>query len=133
MERGVHKYWTSEAEDRYRQLLDKCHSVGERHLIMTVRDLIKYDGRSKEARRAIIQARLRLAIMTDAELEQMAKVETEMVLAQARKRTAIAPDKKLEELLRKDSSDLMAEKLKEYKRVRAEIKEKGIKRSELES
>ena len=70
---------------------------------MTIRDILKYDGRAKEGKRALAKARLRLITATDEYLVEIAKL--------------MGPP--------------VTEKLEELKRDRAELKAKGIKASEL--
>ena len=111
MEKGVNRYWTQEQEELYKRLLDGCRTFAERHVIMSIRDVLKYDGRTKAAKRAAAQGRLRLMTATDEDLEEMAKLEVEIKGG--------------------GSPDSIPHKIQDYKRLRGEIKEKGIKRSEL--
>lgn len=96
---GLSKYWTPAAEEKCQTLLTACHTFAERHLVLTVCDRVKYDGRSKQAKRAIVHAGLRLATATDDELEELARLEAEMEVPH---------------------------KIETYKRVRARIREEGI-------
>lgn len=107
MEKGLSKDWTPEEEALYQSWLASCHTFAERDLMISLRDHLKYEGK-----RAIAQGRLRLATATDEELEEVAK---------------------LEEQLGGGGSAFVVYRLKELKKRRAEIREKGIKRSELES
>lgn len=111
MEKGLSKYWTPKAEEFYNKLLATCQTFAQRHLIMTIRDLLKYDGRTKEGKRAIAQGRLRIATVTDADIEELAKLETRM-------KGGGGPDS-------------VPDKIEDYKRLRARVRERGIKRSEL--
>lgn len=112
MEKGLSKYWTPQAEEHYKTLLDACDDFAIRHLFMTIRDLLKYDGRSKEGKRAIAQARLRIATATDEELYKLALAEELYAMAHH----LPPPQGRLEEL----------------KELRDKIREKGIKGGELE-
>lgn len=112
MEKGIIKYWTPEAEENYNRLVAGCRTFAERHLMMTLRDLVKYDQRTKEGRRTKAQAMLRLATATDKELEEMAKQKVILV--------------------GEDEAGTVAEELENFKKMRAMIGEKGIKRSDLE-
>lgn len=112
MKDGLSKYWTPQAEEYYRQLLASSYTFAERHLSMTIRDLLKYDGRTKESKRAVAQGRLRIATATDADIEELARLEAEM-------QDGGGPDSILDTI-------------EKYKRLRAELEGKGIKRSELE-
>jgi len=112
MEKGLSKSWTPKLEEYYRKLLAGCRTFAERHLLMTVMDLLKYDGRSKEGKRAIAGGRLRLATATDDDLKELARLEQTMPW--------------------RDKIPSVSERMEELKRERAEIREKGIKRGELE-
>lgn len=112
MEVGVSKYWTPEAEGYYSKILAGCNTFAQRHLVMLIRDILKYDGRSKLAKRAIAQARLRLATATNNDLEELVSLEIQM-----------------EE---EGSLSFVPGRLTSYKQLQAHIRERGIKRSELE-
>lgn len=112
MEKGISKDWTPQQERNYRRLLAGCRTFTERHLIMTVMDLLKYDGRTKEGKRAIAGGRLRLATATDKELEELAELEQVM------------PGQ--------GKLVLVSDRVEELKKERDEIREKGIKKGELE-
>ena len=111
MEKGVCNTWTPALEEFYKSLLTGPLTFAERHLIMSMRDLLKYDHRTKAGKRAVAQGRLRMMTATDEDLEQMAKLEVKMA----------------------GDSDMatLPEVLEGLKRTRARIREKGIKRSEL--
>lgn len=111
MENGISKHWTPEAEAYYEGLLARRPSFAERSLIMSLRDLLKYDGRSRGAKRAIAQARLRFSTASDEDLKELAYIETIMT----------------------EPIDFskQAERFNNYKKLRDAIREKGIKRSEL--
>lgn len=111
MENGLSKYWTPEQEEHYQKLLAGCRTFGLRHLIMTVMDLLKYDGRTKEGKRAIAQGRLRMITATDEDLNEIAKLESMMSSEEPR--------------------PLVAERLEELKKERAELQAKGIRRIDL--
>lgn len=111
MGKGIHKSWTPSSEDRAQQLIDGCRSFAEKHLIMTLRDFIKYDQRTKEGKRSQALARLRLATATDEDLEEMAKLRVK--------------------LLGEDNAGTVAEALEELKKARALVREKGFKKGEL--
>ena len=112
MEKGVNKYWTPEKEEHYKRALDSCPNFGARALIMLMRDVLKYDGRSKEGKRAISKARLRLGTASDDDLANMVTLESRITGGYDPRQ--------------------YAEKLEDLKRLRAKINQKGIKRSELE-
>lgn len=109
--KGISKYWTPKTEELWVRRLKGCRTFAESYWVMLMRDLLKYDGRTKQAKRAIAQARLRLATATDADIEELAKLESEMPQEEPRQS--------------------VAETVEELKKTRAEIREKGIKRSDL--
>lgn len=111
-EKGVSRYWTPERDKVYECLLDTCNTFAEREFIMTIRDLLKYDARTKEGKRARAQGRLRLATASDEDLKELAELE------------AMLSGRKLYSELPK--------RLEELNKLRAKIREKGIKRGELE-
>lgn len=111
MEKGVCKTWTSAQEEEFNSGLARVHTFAERHLIMSIRNLLKYDQRTKEGKRAIAQARLRIATATDDELEELSNLEQ-----------AIAKPQGLKEALATRGN---------LKEVRLRILRQGINRSEL--
>jgi len=111
-EKGVTKYWTPEQERGFTQMLATPRTFAERDLIMALHDLLKYDGRTKQAKRAVAQRRLRIATASDNELEQMAKLEAQ--------------------ILGNGSPLFMKFSLAGFKIIQAEIRARGIKRGELE-
>ena len=112
MTKETSKYWTPEAEQHYKRLLAGCRTFAQRHLVMTVRDLLKYNGRTKAGKRAIAQGRLRLAICTDEDLRELAYLE----------------------IITTEPIDFnkQAENFNSYKKLQEHIREKGIKGGELE-
>jgi len=119
MEKGVCKYWTPGKELEFEERIKRCRTFAERHLTMLIRDLLKYDGRSKEGKRAMAQARLRLTVATDEDLKELVELQVRQV--------AERPG----EIPGLHRASLVADFLGHLKKVRTEIKEKGIKRSEL--
>ncbi len=119
MEKGISKYWPPGKELEFEERIKRCRTFAERHLTMMVRDLLKYDGRSKESKRAMAQASLRLSVATDEDLKELAELQV--------RQPAESPG----EIPGLHRAVLVAEKLKELKKLRDSIREKGIKRSEL--
>jgi len=113
MGKGLSKDWTAEKEALYESYLVSCHTFAERDVMMTPREHLKYEGD-----REIAGGGLRLATATDEELEEVAKLEGQL---------------ELKEQLGGGGSTFVAYRLKKLKKQRAEIREKGIKRSELVS
>jgi len=119
MEKGISKHWTLGKELEVEERIKHCRTFAERHLTMLIRDVLKYDGRSKEGKRAMTQARLRLAIATDEDLKELAELEVRM----ERERPGEIPGL--------HRASLVATKLGHLKNTRAKIKEKGINKEEL--
>ncbi|MBA7673132.1 hypothetical protein ES703_81320 [subsurface metagenome] len=119
MEKGISKDWTPGQELKFEEHIKRCRTFAERHLTMLVRDTLKYDARTKEGKRAIAQARLRLAVATDEDLKELAELEVSM------------DREKPGEIPGLHRASLIAENLGHFKNVRAEIRERGIKREEL--
>lgn len=114
MEKGVHKTWTPGKELEFEERIKRCRTFAERHLTMLLRDVLKYDARSKEGKRAMTQARLRLAIASDEDLKELAELE----VSKERERPGEIPGL--------HRASLVATKLGHLKNDRAKIKEKGI-------
>lgn len=110
MENGINSTWTPETAEWWQSRIDTCPTFASRHLITGLRDLQKYDGSSREGKRADAQARLRMATATDKELRDLA--ELKVILLKGKAVTV------------EDELDLLM-------RTRARIREEGIKRSEL--
>ena len=119
MEKGVAKTWTPGGEIMFEERIKRCRTFAERHLTMALRDLLKYDGRSKQGKRAIVQGRLRLATATDEDLNGLAKLEA----------SVLGDPGQIPGLSR---FTLEQERLEDLKKVRAAIREKGIKKGELQ-
>ena len=121
MEKGLSKYWTPEAEEHYKRLLAGCESFAQRDLVMNVRDLLKYDLRTKAGKAAVAQGRLRIAVATDEDLEEMASLA---IVAEN--------DKGIEKGMAIEQLEPFQElKVKELKELQTRIRTRGIKRSEL--
>lgn len=108
MEKGIRKDWTTGREKVYENLLATCHTFAEQQLIMVIRDLMKYDQRTKAGKRANAQAKLCLVTCSDDELKELAELESELM------------------------GGTILEQLAHLKQARSDIQEEGIKRSELE-
>lgn len=120
IEKGVCETWTPGQEELWERRLRLRLTFAERHLAISIRDLLKYDLRSKQAKIAIAQGRLRIAIATDKELEEIATLEARM------------QGERQGEIPGLGIAVLVIERLKLLKNTRAKIRERGIKRSELE-
>ena len=119
MEKGISKHWTPGQELKFEERIKRCRSFAERHLTMEIRDLLKYDGRTREGKKAIAQARLRLAVATDEDLKELAELEVSMEREKPREIPGL------------HRASLVAENLGRLKKVRAEIREKGINKEGL--
>ena len=112
MEKGINKTWTPQQEEYWAGRLNQCHTFAERHLTTILHNLFKYDWRTKQAKKANAQARLQFIVATDAELEELAKLEAGIYL--------------------ETDPEQVAKRLEVLKGKRDEFREKGIKRSDLE-
>jgi len=112
MEKGISKTWTPQQEEHYKEVLASCHDFAGQYLTMTIRDLLKYDARTKEGKRAIAKARLRLATATDDDLANLAILEG-----------ALAGNTTMEVVLGR---------LGDLEKARAKARQKRIKKEELE-
>ena len=112
MEKGIAKTWTPEQEKFWAGRLSGCHTFAERHLTTILRNVYKYDWRTKQAKKANAQARLQFIIATDADLEGLANVQAKIY-------QATAPEQ-------------VAKRFEELKKQRDALREKGIKRSDLQ-
>ena len=121
MEKGVSKYWTPEQERGFNQMLASSQTFAERDLVMSIRDLLKYDLRTKEGKRAVTKARLRIAVATDEDIEHMAALQVGL-----ENKEGIERDMTVEELL-----PLQEARVEVLKKLRAKMRHRGIKRSEL--
>jgi len=79
-------------------------------------NLFKYDGRTKQAKKANAQARLQFIIATDAELGELAEFEAKFY-------QATDPDT--------GANKTVAQRLEKLKKRREALREKGVKRSDL--
>ena len=108
---GLSKSWTPERERKSQRLIDGCCGFAMQHLLMHLRDLEKYDQRTREGKRASSRATLRIATATDEELEELAKLQSS--------------------IMEETDPELVAEKLEKLKGQRARLWERRINRSEL--
>jgi len=118
-EDGVSKYWTPGQEMEFEHRLKGCRTFAEKHLVMLTRDLLKYDGRSKAAKRAFSQARLRLSTASDKDLKEMAELEAAM----QRDNPGEIPGF--------TKASFTAQRRKELENTRAKIKTAGIKKEQI--
>ena len=108
---GISKQWTPEQEELWKKRLRSCRTFAQRHLTLLIRDLLKYDRRSRESKKRFAQARLQLAVASDRDLEEMAKIICQMP----------AEGKPI----------AFSEELEEQKQSQARIRERGVKPQEL--
>lgn len=113
VENGITRDWTPGLEIMFEQAIKGRLSFAKRHHLMFLRDTLKYDGRSKEGKRTLTQARLRLAIATDAELWELAELHVKQA----------APGDDITELKR---DVIVSRQLEILKGLRTSIREKGI-------
>ena len=77
-EDGVNSNWAETDEARWNDLLVSVETFAVKHVLLLFRAIIKYDLRTVAGRRAIKQARLRLATATEDDLREMAEFEAEL-------------------------------------------------------
>lgn len=118
-EEGVSKYWTPGQEMEFEHRLKGCRTFAERHLVMLTRDLLKYDGRSKAAKRAFAQARLRLATASDKDLKEMAELEAGLQKDKPGEIPGFA------------RANFAAQRMNELEKTRTKIKRSGIGKEQL--
>ena len=112
MGKGVNQYWTPGVELEYEEHIKRCRSFAERHLMATIRDMLKYDHRTRAGKRATAQSRLRLATATDQDLKELAQLKVH--------------------LLQEADIGTAEEVLGQLNKDRARVREEGFKRSEIE-
>lgn len=122
IEKGVTKYWTPEQERGFTQMLATARTFAERNLLMSISDLLKYDLRTKQAKRAIARGRLRLAVASDEDLKELAALQVGLA-----NKERIEKGMTMEELL-----PLLEARVEVLKKLRAKIRARGTKRGELE-
>jgi len=106
MEKGLCKDWTPEMEVRFQRRLAGARTWAERHAFQTICNLIRYDLRTTEAKKARARLQLDLVVATDQDLRELAELEKETYLA--------------------DSSSSIEERLEELINGREAIKARGI-------
>ncbi|MBA7619562.1 hypothetical protein ES703_26901 [subsurface metagenome] len=111
MAKGTGRYWTEAVERLYERYLAGCENFAQRHLVMSIRDLVKYDQRTKQGKRATAQARLRLATASDEDLEQLAKLRVQIFY--------------------NGDSQFVDEAIEHYRQLRERVREKGVGKEEV--
>lgn len=107
----INSTWTPKTEEWWQSRIDTCPTFASRHLLTGLRDVLKYDLRSREGKRTDAQSRLRIATATDKELRDLAELKV---------------------ILLKDKAVTVEDELEVLIQTRARINREGIKRSELE-
>ena len=105
MEKGTRKDWTPESEEIFIYFLNRCTTSAERQLITVIRDLAKYDQRTRAGKRARAKSQLYLFNCSDNDLIELAKLESLLLGCP------------------------VEDKLAQLRLAQSYIKEKGIKRS----
>jgi len=72
---GVTKSWNDQLEILFDDALVKVQGFGERDLILSLRDKLKYDGRTRKGKLASKRIQIRLAMASDDDLADLAKCE----------------------------------------------------------
>lgn len=78
-EKGLRKCWTPILEMEFDYLLNGPNMSGpncfaRRHVITSLQDTLKYDGRTREGKRALASTRLRIATATNEELREISEL-----------------------------------------------------------
>ena len=108
MEKGLNKHWTHEHEVLHQKLLEGATSFAERYMLTMVCNVMKYDGRSRAAKKATARLQLTLATASDDDLLAVAKLWHE-----------------IDGYPTHPTAD---ERLKELTELRGKVRAKGIKR-----
>ncbi|GAI61678.1 unnamed protein product [marine sediment metagenome] len=79
-DKGLSEFWTPTLEAKFNLYLNGPNMRGPnsfpaRHVILSLRDALKYDSQTREGQRAQDAARLRIATATDDELREIAEIE----------------------------------------------------------
>jgi len=120
--KGISKHWTPNQEENYSKVLASCQTFARRDLILSIRDLLKYDFRTKKGEKAIARARLRLAVASDEDLKEMAALQV-----------GLENTERIEKgMAREELRPLQEARLEDLKKLRALVRLRGIKRSDLE-
>lgn len=109
--KGISKQWTPSLEAHFELQIRRSRTFAQRHLTLLIRDLLKYDHRSRESKKRFAQARLRLLTASHRDLEEMAQIIIQMP---AEGKTVIFNDE-----------------LTKLKQLQARIKERGVEAEEL--
>lgn len=112
MREGIHRHWTPQKESRSQRVIDSAPNFATRHLLMTLRDMLKYDQRTRAGKRALAQAKLRLATATDKDLEELTQLKVH--------------------LFGEADVGTVEEVLDQLNKDRARVRKEGFKRSEIE-
>jgi len=109
--KGISEHWTPRLEAHFELQIRRSRTFAQRHLTLLIRDLLKYDHRSRESKKRFAQAKLRFLTASDRDLEEMAQIIIQMP----------AEGKPI----------AFSEELEELKQLQARIREKGVKPQEL--
>lgn len=109
--KGISKQWTPGLEAHFELQIRRSRTFAQRNLTLLIRDLLKYDHRSRESKKRFAQARLRMLTASDRDLEEMALIISQMP---AEGKTVTFTDE-----------------LKDLKQMQASIRERGVKPQEL--
>lgn len=77
MEKGISKHWTSKEDAQFKRMLDAPLSFAMRFMLTSIRDLLKYDHRTRESKRASAKLHLTLAMASDDDLAELEALQKE--------------------------------------------------------
>lgn len=77
MEKGISKHWTPEQDAQFKRMLDAPLSFAMRFILTSIRNLLKYDHRTRESKKARARLHLMLATATDDDLAELEALQKE--------------------------------------------------------
>lgn len=95
MEKGINKYWTPGNEAYFQRALTGAKTFAERYMVTLTGNVLKYDGRTREAKKATARLQLMLATASDDDLVALAELEHQKDGSPSHPNT----DERLEELV----------------------------------
>lgn len=71
MGKGIVLTWGPGLDAEFQKLIDSANGFAERYMITSLRNILKYDGRTREAHKARARLHLMLAMATDQDLAEL--------------------------------------------------------------
>lgn len=79
MEKGLSNHWTPEKEAIFQRFLAGARTFAERYMITMIGNVLKYDGRTREAKKATARLHLSLATASEDDLVELAGLQHQLV------------------------------------------------------